>query len=469
MDTRLSNGVVVGPHAYLWVNGTFPLAGFEVGELIRLRNFQSPRNNDGVFLVDEVLRSSSLPHTNNNNNNNNNNDEKQVSSSTGEAENTQQQQPPPPQQPWIRLKIVGVEAAHVAQRLKIWQHQHQQHQQPQQQTEHGDLTLCPELPAQFNAISAPFQVPVEGTVAVAERVVEAVHCDVACINPFNVDDEVDDDNGAMSASCCSGHGVCRKHNGGSIHLLPETRSAINDTDFGQVLDSGRGTGRAPAICHCEPSFCGEFCHHDCLPCAKQCSGHGTCDNLTGNCTCDLTWTDVDCGTRDLPCPLNCSNHGHCDRSSGKCECDATWGGVDCRWRSLPCPQHCSGHGTCDHHSGKCRCLPTWGGVDCNVVTMPCPGDCCAPAVCDHSQGRCECLAGSNRTGLLCCEEQPPCPCRNNPNSHGICEGSTGKCLCAAGWGGEACDVNICDHGALRKEFDRCLCSPDWFVARPILL
>lgn len=139
---------------------------------------------------------------------------------------------------------------------------------------------------------------------------------------------------------------------------------------------------------------------------RQCSscGNGTCDSLSGECTCMPGFFETAC---QVHCPgeTPCSGRGTCtmfDASSGGCVCDETFAGVDCAERTCPVCQHggacapgnqnltstwgctctsqnygdrcegfscsgaCSGAGDCNLKTGSCTCFPGHGGMDCSV-------------------------------------------------------------------------------------------------------
>lgn len=102
---------------------------------------------------------------------------------------------------------------------------------------------------------------------------------------------------------------------------------------------------------------------------NYCNGHGACDNSTSTCQCyegygasnDITFYRApDCSLRtcpsdrawaDLPTSnvaahaySECSNRGTCDRITGECTCFDGFEGTACQRSS--CPNECSGHGVC---------------------------------------------------------------------------------------------------------------------------
>src|SRR6218665_878137 len=74
---------------------------------------------------------------------------------------------------------------------------------------------------------------------------------------------------------------------------------------------------------CNENHFGIECRQTCL-----CSNNGTCDPMTGSCSCPPGWTGATCGQ---PCPTgyygnncssscSCRNRGDCDHGTGACRC-----------------------------------------------------------------------------------------------------------------------------------------------------
>lgn len=151
-------------------------------------------------------------------------------------------------------------------------------------------------------------------------------------------------------------------------------------------------------------------------CPNSCSGHGTCgrddictcfqnwqsgDEASGDCsdrTCpyDIAWADVATDVDEAHGYLECSGRGTCDRKTGECSCFDGYTGAACK--RTTCPNDCSGHGTCEFISdvfpttehgefvhlthkllGKvwdadksrmCVCDPKWTDVDCSRRMCP---------------------------------------------------------------------------------------------------
>jgi len=84
------------------------------------------------------------------------------------------------------------------------------------------------------------------------------------------------------------------------------------------------------------------------------------------------WNATGCSQYKAICPSNqsdtqCSNRGSCDALTGACSCNQkdayrTFIAADCSLTS--CPGNCTGHGSCDYESGMCTCNRGWVGDAC---------------------------------------------------------------------------------------------------------
>jgi len=151
--------------------------------------------------------------------------------------------------------------------------------------------------------------------------------------------------------------------------------------------------------------------------ARPCGscGNGTCDGLTGNCTCKAGYFGAAPLTCQTYCPGSspCNGRGTCSLADNKhhlpgCSCQETFSGLGCARRICPsclnkgvcargnqtltsdwgctcgalnlgsrceqwtCPgssggKFCSNNGKCDLTNGKCKCAPRYSGKDCATV------------------------------------------------------------------------------------------------------
>ena len=96
-----------------------------------------------------------------------------------------------------------------------------------------------------------------------------------------------------------------------------------------------------------------------------CSAHGTCSgNPRYKCDCSAGWTGSDCSLKLCPADVawfglptgsneahlfesvECSNMGSCDRVTGACTCNEGWTGSACSVLNCPGSPLCNGHGQC---------------------------------------------------------------------------------------------------------------------------
>ncbi|KAM8976348.1 laminin subunit beta-3 [Pelodytes ibericus] len=178
-------------------------------------------------------------------------------------------------------------------------------------------------------------------------------------------------------------------------------------------------------------------------------GGGSCDSMTGRCTCKENVGGERCDQcKPGYYQISASNPQGCT----KCDCDA---------------QGSQGDQQCDSETGQCRCLTNVSGKRCdqcathhwNLVSgRGCQLCGCHPRnsyslQCNQATGQCLCREGFG--GLLCTE----CPDRTygtlqtgcracNCDFQGTidtgCDKATGKCLCRPGFVGARCDS--CERG-----------------------
>ncbi|XP_072326242.1 scavenger receptor class F member 2-like [Scyliorhinus torazame] len=158
---------------------------------------------------------------------------------------------------------------------------------------------------------------------------------------------------------------------------------------------------------CPEQFWGPECRDAC-----PCHPYGTCDAVSGVCTCSQ-------GRWGPHCAMRCQcRHGRCDPGTGRCLCQPGWWGADC---SKTCMCHLE-HSLCHPATGECNCSSGYWGKQCNIYCF------CNRSACAQLTGVCECREGW--WGSLC---EKRCSC-----VHGRCIASNGQCRCHTGYQGQSC-------------------------------
>ncbi len=148
---------------------------------------------------------------------------------------------------------------------------------------------------------------------------------------------------ATSGLDCGIHGACNDSGGTAVCVCDAEYTGVEcDTCVAGYQDNdGNGT-----------------CMPDCS--TQDCNGHGTCDDSGGTavCGCDVGYVGAECDTCEVGYQDNdgngtclpdcsaqdCSGHGTCDDLSGEavCTCDDGWGGAGCyvevvgiEWVAIP--------------------------------------------------------------------------------------------------------------------------------------
>ena len=171
-------------------------------------------------------------------------------------------------------------------------------------------------------------------------------------------------------------------------------------------------------------------------CPNNCSGNGTCSDITNTCSCNSGYSGPDCSNKIISCPGDCtdSDHGTCN-TDGTCSCKPGFTGSDCS--SKTCLNNCtdSDHGTCNS-DGTCSCKPGFTGDDCSSKTCPACGK---HQSCNSKNGTCFCDSGYILDITGDCIKPCPKPCLHG----GVCDEDTGLCTCSNQWKGDDCSQTTC--------------------------
>jgi hypothetical protein len=213
----------------------------------------------------------------------------------------------------------------------------------------------------------------------------------------------------------------------------------------------------------------------------ECSGRGSCDVLTGICTCSflgavtgyassdgygatssLRAARGDCGfavkvISVCSGEISCSGHGMCGGAPEyKCTCAANWQGADCSerqcarakaWFDRPhqnekahAPVECSNMGTCDRSKGACTCSLGFEGAACQYMLCPGTPPCTGHGQCMTMQALAEKKQG--RDGI-----NTPMTFGATPNDPNVWEYDQARgCYCDEGYMGYDCARKTCPHG-----------------------
>ena len=276
---------------------------------------------------------------------------------------------------------------------------------------------------------------------------------------------------------------CSQNAGGHCTVTTDTHddcSNLRNANSGQCISPGSlrplnypanmcSDTDTDCICNCYDKFFGPLCQNYSCSQDTDCSGHGTCDQVTKQCNCEdgykiainCSFDNTACKNinycsnngicyhndemcscfsgwfgNDCSCKNNCV-HGTCPQTADTCVCTQGYTGTDCSIAPPDCPNNCSGHGTCT--GGKCSCTQGYSGTDCSIAPSDCPSNCSGHGTC--TGGKCSCTQGYS--GNDCSVAPSDCP--NNCSSHGTCTG--GKCSCTQGYTGTDCSTSTGSGGS----------------------
>jgi len=251
-----------------------------------------------------------------------------------------------------------------------------------------------------------------------------------------------------------------------VGLFPPKARCTNQDHGWCVFSASKGPEQR---CSCNAGYYGKACELTMCPglgsivhkhdTEAACSGHGTCNSMTGKCdkcaegylhgpkkACDYKACPGS-GETGEEMDGKCSGHGKCDKIRGFCRCAYEYSGEGCFHRKCPASNSvlypmtsgnaCDGRGACSPKTGLCSCKAPYSGKTCEKKA--CPANCMNRGTCNESTGKCFCKAPF--FGPRC--EFRSCP--DDCSGGGWCDNITGKCLCKMGHGGDACKkVQYCD-------------------------
>ena len=265
----------------------------------------------------------------------------------------------------------------------------------------------------------------------------------------------------------------------------ELQKCTGDGTCNSVLGNNKCDGTT-GKCQCDgDSFHGDQCQFKVCPkfqsasafsqCGKdEVKPRGTCNALTGLCTCNEPYYGFHCGF--TKCPKDCSNRAACDPSTGLCgTCDVGWKGPACE--SIVCQGdngvECNGRGICV--DGVCQCGDSYYGAKCHLQQCEQNSNCgnnedpfLSRGSCNPLTGTCVCKVdvkpyfGSHCENIDC--ENPTC------NGHGKCNYAKGECECDSGYRQkEDCKYPLCplyadeecggeERGVCNDATRRCSCK-----------
>ena len=175
----------------------------------------------------------------------------------------------------------------------------------------------------------------------------------------------------------------------------------------QDVCSRRGTCNEAAdkgTCTCGAGYYhgpNSACEFKVCPGNGNCNGRGTCDNVTGLCTCYTKYYGTEC--QRMKCEASpgvlveatnaavCSGRGACNTDNGACQCGGGYSGSVCQY--ILCPNNCNGRGACNMVNGTCNCFSMFSGRQCEQVY--CPENCNGMGYCNPYNGRCVCNDGAS--------------------------------------------------------------------------
>ena len=147
-----------------------------------------------------------------------------------------------------------------------------------------------------------------------------------------------------------------------------TYCAVHEPQYSLYASTRAPLSQQPAspMCVCKPGWSGIDCETPVCP--NGCGGHGSCDavNNDGTCDCSGGWSGSNCTVAPHCIAVGCGEHGACNTvaNDGSCACTKGWSGASCEIVPICQSSGCNGRGQCNNATGKCICEGGYTGDDC---------------------------------------------------------------------------------------------------------
>ena len=168
-----------------------------------------------------------------------------------------------------------------------------------------------------------------------------------------------------------------------------------------------------------------------------CENSGTCDPVSGNCTCAPAFLGAQCQLMDYCASDPCSNGGTCELVQGgyRCACPPAYVGSNCEVANPCLPSPCSNSSTCMIATGSsnstCVCTAEYTGRYCETPVVA-PNSTMQTTVTSSAP-----LSPSPSASPTATSCSPAC------QNGGTCDESASTCNCPLGWGGSSCEMGKC--------------------------
>ena len=164
-----------------------------------------------------------------------------------------------------------------------------------------------------------------------------------------------------------------------------------------------------------------------------CENGGTCEPMSGNCTCTSSFYGAQCQLMDFCASDPCSNGGTCELAEGgyRCICPPEFAGSSCEADNPCLPSPCNNSATCMIATGSlnftCVCTAEYTGRYCETPVV-------APSSTMQTSTSTVPLSPSPSASPAATSCSPAC------QNGGTCDEASSTCNCPLGWGGSSCEM-----------------------------